>query len=90
MKREIKIEHVLDVGLGEGRSAQQLSMDLLHNLKMTDMPQGFKDWVAENEAKQAGWSSPPYFVTEIIQKSKVVSDALDAKGYTRCIVLLIN
>ena len=28
------------------------------------MPQGFKDWVAENEEKQAEWASTPYFIKD--------------------------
>ena len=37
-----------------------------HDIKneITDVPQGFKDWVAENEKKQAGWKSAPYFVKD--------------------------
>ncbi|GHV71866.1 hypothetical protein FACS189420_8220 [Bacteroidia bacterium] len=31
---------------------------------ITDVPQGFKDWVAENEANQNGWSSTPYFIKD--------------------------
>jgi|GEM_PF-1118311 len=31
---------------------------------VTDFPQGFKDWVAENEERQAGWSSTPYFIRD--------------------------
>lgn len=31
---------------------------------VTEMPQGFKDWVAENTAKQANWNSTPYFIRD--------------------------
>ena len=31
---------------------------------VTDFPQGFKDWVAENAEKQAGWGSTPYFISD--------------------------
>ena len=31
---------------------------------VTDVPQGFKDWVAENEGKQAKWRSTPYFIRD--------------------------
>ncbi len=31
---------------------------------VTDVPQGFKDWVAENEGKQDGWASTPYFIKD--------------------------
>ena len=31
---------------------------------VTDMPQGFKDWVSENESKQANWGSVPYFIRD--------------------------
>ena len=42
---------------------------------VTDMPQGFKDWVAENEAKQANWGSSPYFIRDNF-KNGVLSDGL--------------
>jgi hypothetical protein len=31
---------------------------------VTDFPQGFKDWVAENQARQMGWGSTPYFIRD--------------------------
>ena len=31
---------------------------------VTDVPDGFKEWVAENEGKQAGWASTPYFIKD--------------------------
>lgn len=31
---------------------------------VTDLPDGFKEWVAENEGKQAGWASIPYFIKD--------------------------
>jgi hypothetical protein len=31
---------------------------------VTDFPQGFKDWVAENQQKQSNWGSTPYFVKD--------------------------
>ena len=31
---------------------------------ITDLPDGFKEWVAENEGKQAGWASTPYFIKD--------------------------
>ena len=31
---------------------------------IADMPQGFKDWVAENEAQQGNWASVPYFIQD--------------------------
>lgn len=31
---------------------------------VTDLPQGFKDWVAENMQKQANWTSTPYFIRD--------------------------
>lgn len=32
--------------------------------EVTELPDGFKDWVAENEAKQANWASTPYFIKD--------------------------
>lgn len=31
---------------------------------VTDVPQGFKDWVAENKERQSEWTSAPYFVRD--------------------------
>lgn len=31
---------------------------------VTDVPDGFKDWVAENTDKQANWGSTPYFIKD--------------------------
>jgi len=31
---------------------------------ITDLPQGFKDFIAENEDKQDGWASTPYFIRD--------------------------
>jgi len=31
---------------------------------VTDFPQGFKDWVAENTPKQTNWASTPYFIRD--------------------------
>lgn len=32
--------------------------------EITDVPDGFKDWVKENTEKQKGWSSTPYFIKD--------------------------
>ena len=32
--------------------------------EVTELPDGFKDWVAENEAKQSNWASTPYFIKD--------------------------
>lgn len=32
--------------------------------EVTDMPDGFKDWVAENRQKQSNWGSTPYFIKD--------------------------
>lgn len=32
--------------------------------EVAELPDGFKDWVAENEAKQANWASTPYFIKD--------------------------
>lgn len=32
--------------------------------EVTDMPDGFKEWVAENQQKQSNWGSTPYFVKD--------------------------
>lgn len=32
--------------------------------EVTELPDGFKDWVAENETKQANWASTPYFIKD--------------------------
>lgn len=32
--------------------------------EVTELPEGFKDWVAENETKQANWASTPYFIKD--------------------------
>lgn len=32
--------------------------------EVTELPVGFKDWVAENETKQANWASTPYFIKD--------------------------
>lgn len=32
--------------------------------EVTDFPDGFKEWVAENAPKQAGWSTTPYFIKD--------------------------
>lgn len=31
---------------------------------VTDVPDGFKEWVAENEGKSHGWASTPYFIRD--------------------------
>lgn len=31
---------------------------------ITDLPDGFKEWVAENKERQANWSSIPYFIKD--------------------------
>lgn len=31
---------------------------------VADVPEGFKEWVAENAGKQAGWGSTPYFIRD--------------------------
>ncbi|MDE5572383.1 MAG: hypothetical protein K2I94_01315, partial [Muribaculaceae bacterium] len=31
---------------------------------ITDVPDGFKEWVAENMDAQANWSSTPYFIRD--------------------------
>ena len=31
---------------------------------ITDLPDGFKEWVAENKERQANWSSTPYFIKD--------------------------
>lgn len=31
---------------------------------VTDVPDGFKEWVAENQQKQSNWGSTPYFVKD--------------------------
>jgi hypothetical protein len=31
---------------------------------VTDFPQGFKDWVTENQARQMEWASTPYFIRD--------------------------
>jgi len=41
------------------------------NNTVTDVPQGFKDWVAENEERQAGWSSTPYFVSDNFNNGQI-------------------
>jgi hypothetical protein len=32
--------------------------------EVTDMPDGFKDWVAENQQKQSNWGATPYFIKD--------------------------
>ena len=32
--------------------------------EVTDMPDGFKEWVAENQQKQSNWGSTPYFIKD--------------------------
>lgn len=32
--------------------------------EVTDLPDGFKEWVSENEERQANWSSTPYFIKD--------------------------
>ena len=32
--------------------------------EITDLPDGFKEWVSENEERQANWSSTPYFIKD--------------------------
>lgn len=32
--------------------------------EITDVPDGFKDWVKENTSRQKGWSSTPYFIKD--------------------------
>lgn len=32
--------------------------------EVTELPDGFKDWVTENETKQANWASTPYFIKD--------------------------
>lgn len=32
--------------------------------EVTELPDGFKDWVSENETKQANWASTPYFIKD--------------------------
>lgn len=32
--------------------------------EVTDFPDGFKEWVAENAPKQAGWATTPYFIKD--------------------------
>lgn len=36
---------------------------------ITDVPQGFKDWVAENTEKQSKWKSAPFFVRDNFKDS---------------------
>lgn len=42
---------------------------------VTDVPQGMKDWIAENAKKQANWGSTPYFVRDNFKNGKL-SDGL--------------
>lgn len=39
---------------------------------VTDMPQGFKDWVSENQQKQANWGSTPYFIKDNFNGGKML------------------
>jgi hypothetical protein len=39
---------------------------------VTDMPQGFKDWVAENQQKQSNWGSTPYFIKDNFNGGKML------------------
>lgn len=32
--------------------------------EVTDLPDGFKEWVKENAPKQAGWATTPYFIKD--------------------------
>lgn len=32
--------------------------------EVTDLPDGFKEWVSENEEKQGNWASTPYFIKD--------------------------
>jgi hypothetical protein len=32
--------------------------------EITDVPQGFKDWVAEHAEKQQNWSTIPFFIKD--------------------------
>ena len=38
---------------------------------VTDVPDGFKDWVTENESKQKDWGSTPYFVKDNFAKGRL-------------------
>lgn len=40
---------------------------------VTDMPKGFKDWVANNSEKQANWKSTPYFISDNFKNGKLTS-----------------
>lgn len=43
--------------------------------EIKDVPDAFKDWVKENENKQGGWRSSPYFVRDNFKNGKL-SDGL--------------
>lgn len=43
--------------------------------EVTDLPDGFKEWVSENEERQANWSSTPYFIKDNFKNGKL-SDGL--------------
>lgn len=38
---------------------------------ITDVPRGFKDWVAQNSEKSAGWKSQPYFIRDNFVNGKL-------------------
>lgn len=38
---------------------------------VTDVPQGFKDWVKDNAEKQQGWKSTPYFIRDNFKDGKL-------------------
>lgn len=43
--------------------------------EVTDLPDGFKEWVNENKEKQGNWSSTPYFIKDNFKNGKL-SDGL--------------
>ncbi len=43
--------------------------------EVTDLPDGFKEWVSENKERQANWSSTPYFIKDNFKNGKL-SDGL--------------
>lgn len=43
--------------------------------EVTDLPDGFKEWINENKEKQGNWSSTPYFIKDNFKNGKL-SDGL--------------
>lgn len=55
--------------------------------EVTDLPDGFKDWVKENEEKQKNWASTPYFIKDNFNNGKL-SDGLIYKPSVKPLSIL--